>query len=86
MAFYLKLAETHLGARRRGGGMFAGGFRMMTGPSLDAMRFHASDDESTFDPLDTVVNPGGGTMRVASQIGHRRRRLLHGGRLPDHIG
>lgn len=58
---YLKLAELHLGARRSGGAMFAVAFRMMTEPSFASMTVLASDDESPFNPADTVINPGGGS-------------------------
>lgn len=63
VGLFLKLAESHLGARRLGGGMFAGGFRMIFGPSLDQMTVYVSDDESPFDATDSVPNPGGGVMR-----------------------
>jgi hypothetical protein len=63
VAFFLRLAEKHLGARRPGGGMFAGGFKMMFGSALDQMKVHVSDDESPFDARDTLPNPGGGAMR-----------------------
>lgn len=60
---FLKLAGAHFGARRSGGGMFAGGFRLMFGPSLDQMKLYVSDDESSFNATDSVPNPAGGLMR-----------------------
>jgi hypothetical protein len=64
VAVYLRLAEAHLGARRLGGGMFAGAFRAMVGPPLENMSVHVSDDESAFDKSDTSPNPAGGAMRA----------------------
>jgi hypothetical protein len=62
VGLFLRLADSHLGARRLGGGMFAGGFRMTFGPSLDQMTVYVSDDESPFSATDSVPNPGGGVM------------------------
>ncbi|MEX1208767.1 MAG: hypothetical protein WEE36_09255 [Acidimicrobiia bacterium] len=59
---YLALAKEHLGARRRGGGMFAAGFRMMNKPLLGRMEVFASDDPSSFDPTSTSLNPAGGEL------------------------
>jgi hypothetical protein len=63
VGIFLKLAEAHLGARRPGGGMFASGFKMIFGPSLDQMTLYVSDDESPFDASDSLPNPAGGVMR-----------------------
>ncbi len=60
---YLKLAESHLGVRRSGGGMFAVAFRMMMAPTLERMTAHVSDDESPPDKSDLSPNPAGRMLK-----------------------
>ncbi|MGH9340950.1 MAG: hypothetical protein ACRD1R_15480 [Acidobacteriota bacterium] len=57
---YLKLVEAHLGVRRLGGALFAAAFRRMFGATLTNMSIIVSEDASTFDSSDTVINPAGG--------------------------
>ena len=54
VSLYLKLAEAQLMVRRVGGGMFAGGFKMLFGSALDHMTVWVSADES---PLDRSSPP-----------------------------
>lgn len=49
VSLYLKLAEAQLRVRRVGGGMFAGGFKMLFSSALDHMTVWVSADESAFD-------------------------------------
>ena len=69
VGLYLKLAETHLGASRPGGGMFAVAFRMMIAPTLKQMSMYVSDDESPFDESEASPNPAGGAMKVLAPLG-----------------
>ena len=69
VGLYLKLAEKHLGARRPGGGMFAGAFRMMMKPTIERMAMYVSDDETPFDKSATSPNPAGGALEVLSPVG-----------------
>lgn len=69
VSLYLKLAEAHLKARRTGGGVFAGAFRMMVSPTLERMAMYVSDDESPVNASDTSPNPGGGAMKLLTPMG-----------------
>lgn len=69
VGLYLKLAETHLRARRPSGGVSVVGFRMMIAPILEQMSMYVSDDESPFDKLETSPNPAGGAMKALSPLG-----------------
>lgn len=59
VGLYIRLAESHLAARRRGGMMMAGGFRLMFGRILDGVTVQVSDDESPFDGSNARPNPAG---------------------------
>ncbi len=61
---YLGLAEAHLGARRAGGGVFAGAFHMMTAPRLDSMTVYVTDDESPLEGADTNGSLGGALVEM----------------------
>jgi hypothetical protein len=66
---YLALAESHLGLRRPGGGIFAVFFRRLTEPVLNAASAYATDDESEPNMADTVANPAGGVLYELVPIG-----------------
>jgi hypothetical protein len=59
---YLKLAESHLGARRLGGGVIAAAFRRPYEQLFASMTAVASDDESPSDQSHEVANSSGGTV------------------------
>lgn len=68
ISLYLRLTEAQLMMRRVGGGMFAGGFRLLFSGSLDHLTVWVSSDESSFEQsspptLDT------NTMRQLNPIG-----------------
>jgi hypothetical protein len=62
VGLYLRLAESHLTARRTGGMMMAGGFRLMFGRILDGITLQVSDDESPVDDSNALPNPEGGKL------------------------
>jgi hypothetical protein len=59
---YLRLAESHLAARRLGGMVTTAGFRGMVSPILGKAIVNVSEDESPFDASDTTPNPAGGRL------------------------
>ena len=68
VSLYLRLAEAHLRVRRVGGGMFAGGFRMLFSGSLNQMAAWVSNDESSFtESTPPALDPS--TMRELDAIG-----------------
>jgi hypothetical protein len=69
VGLYLRLAESHLAARRMGGMMMAGGFRLMFGRVLDGATAEVSDDESPYDGSDARPNPAGGKLVALAPAG-----------------
>jgi hypothetical protein len=62
VAFYLQLIEAKLGVRRSDGGVFEAFFRTQEMTALNSMTVVVSDDETPFQPADTVANPAGGAV------------------------
>ena len=59
-SLYLKLADAHLHLRRPSGGVYAGGFKLMTQWLDKSLVIHATDDEAPVGPDTATINPGGG--------------------------
>lgn len=61
-SLFIRLAESELNTRSRSGGLFAGGFDLMTTHLKTKVTLHATDDPEVDDPDSTVINPAGGTV------------------------
>jgi hypothetical protein len=72
-----------LGVRRLSGGLFQGGFEMVTRHLDQGLEIHATDDETPMDVTHEVVNPTGGrvvplTTRRAPELEQRFLKVFHG--------
>jgi hypothetical protein len=59
---WLALAEHILGLRRKGGGIFAGGFDLI-GSVVEDLEIRVTDDSTRAEDSETVANPGGGPVK-----------------------
>lgn len=61
-SLYLKLADPLLHLRRPSGGVYAGGFKLMTQHLDKSLVIHVTDDEAPVGPDTATINPGGGRV------------------------